>query len=707
MKLVIAEKPSVGRAIANVVGASNEKNGFVEGNGYIVTWCIGHLITPANPDDYNDIYKTWTYEQLPIIPDEWKYNILDGTKGQYDIIRKLMHNNDVDSVVCATDAGREGELIFRLVYNMAGCKKPIERLWTSSLEDSAIREGMDNLRSGRDYDNLYKAAMARQKADWIVGFNYTRLFSVLYGVTLNVGRVFTPTLSMIVDREMEITNFKKKQYFLAHIEVCGIDAVSDRFDIQAEADNVADNCKGEKAKIVSVIKENKKAAPPKLYDLTTLQREANKLFGFKAKDTLEYTQNLYEKKLVTYPRTDSRYLTDDMENSAGQVIEAIRETIPFVPDSGFTPNIKPTMNSKKVSDHHAIIPTVEITKHDLDDIPESERKILFLIAARLLSATSSHYQYVSEKIIFECNEIQYTAKGTSVSDIGWKEFEEAMKKYVKASSEKEKDDDITEQNLPEVNEGDVLEVSDSKVTEHFTKPPKRYTEDTLLSAMERAGSADMDDDVERKGIGTPATRAEVIERLVGNAYVIRDKKSLVPTDKGLKLITILPDTIKSAKLTADWENTLSLIAKGEYSYDDFMSGISNMVTELIGTYNGVSKDNSNIFSNNKVIGDCPNCGADMLLGKYGAYCSKKCGMKIGRIMNKDLTEAQYKSLLQGKRILVKGIESKKSGKPYDAYFTPEQVVDNTYKDKDGNEVYGKQFKYKMEFPQKAKKKNSN
>ena len=525
MKLVIAEKPSVGRAIANVVGASNENNGFVEGNGYIVTWCIGHLITPANPDDYDDKYKTWNYEQLPIIPDEWKYNILKDTKGQYDVINKLMHNNDVESVVCATDAGREGELIFRLVYNLAGCKKPIERLWTSSLEDSAIREGMNNLKAGSEYDNLYKAALARQKADWIVGFNYTRLFSVLYGGTLNVGRVFTPTLSMIVDREMEITNFKKKQYFLAHIEVGGIDAVSDRFDVQAEADNVADKCKGGKAKIVSVIKENKKAAPPKLYDLTTLQREANKLFGFKAKDTLEYTQNLYEKKLVTYPRTDSRYLTDDMEDSARQVIDAINETMSFVSDTEYTPNIKPTMNSKKVSDHHAIIPTVEIVKHDIRDIPEKERKILFLIAARLLSATSSPYQYVSEKITVECNGNEFTAKGTSVSDMGWKEYDEAMKKYVKASPDKEKDDDVTDQNLPEVNEGDVIEVSDSNVTEHFTKPPKRFTEDTLLSAMERAGSADMDDDVERKGIGTPATRAEVIEKLVTNGYVTSEKKN--------------------------------------------------------------------------------------------------------------------------------------------------------------------------------------
>ncbi len=703
MKLVIAEKPSVGRSIAGVVGAYDEKNGYLEGNGYIVTWCIGHLVSPAIPDEYDDEYKKWTYEQLPIIPENWKYNIVDETKGQYEVIRKLMHSDEVDSVVCATDAGREGELIFRLVYNMAGCMKPMKRLWISSLEDSAIREGMDNLKDGSEYDDLYKAAMARQKADWLVGYNYSRLFSVLYNSRLNVGRVFTPTLAMVVDREIEITDFKKKQYFLAHIEVNGIDAVSERFDVQADAESVADKCKGENAKVVSVVKENKKAAPPKLYDLTSLQREANRLFGFTAKQTLDLTQSLYERKLVTYPRTDSRYLTDDMENSARQVIEAIREAMPFVPDSDYDPDIKPTMNSKKVSDHHAIIPTVEITKNDLNSIPDKERKILFLIAARLMSATATPYQYVSEKITFECNGTQYTAKGTSVSDMGWKEFEEAMKKYVKASSEKEKDDDAAEQDLPEVNEGDVLPVSDCKVTEHFTKPPKRYTEATLLSAMEKAGASDMDDDVERKGLGTPATRADTIEKLVKVGFVKRDKKNLIPTDNGMKLITILPESVKSPKLTSDWENALSQIAKGEESYEEFMTGICDEVRTLVKTYHSVSDDDRKMFSDRKVLGRCPNCDGDVVKGKYGAYCSNKCGMMFGKLMGVEATENQIKAILEGKKVLVKGIKKKDGSGTYSAYLIPEQIVDCNYKKKDGTEVYGKQFKFKMEFPKKKEK----
>ena len=703
MELVIAEKPSVAQSIAAVLGATQRKDGYLEGNDYLVSWCVGHLVELAQPESYEEAWKKWSYESLPIIPQEWQHEVKSDTKAQYQILKKLMHDDRVDAVVCATDAGREGELIFRLTYNMAGCRKPMKRLWISSMEESAIRDGFHNLRPGSDYDNLYHSALCRQEADWLVGINGTRLFTVLYGgKALKVGRVQTPTLAMLVDRESKIMNFKKEAYYMAHIMGNGLDAVSEHISDKTEADRIAETCENGQALVTSVVKEEKWVAPPKLYDLTTLQRDANRLFGFTAKQTLEYTQSLYEKKLVTYPRTDSQYLSDDMEGTAKNVIEAIFNSLLFEQNIMFNPDIKRILNSKKVTDHHAIIPTMEIIKQDLKAIPESEMKILSLCANRLLCATGEKHIYNSTKAVITCNNIVFKVSGKEVWKNGWKEFEDFFKNSYKTTEDKS--DAEEEKKLPELREGMAIMVEQTKVSEHFTQPPKHYTEDSLLSAMERAGVEDMGDEVERKGLGTPATRADIIEKLVKDGFVKREKKQMIPTEDGMKLITILPDVVKSPKLTADWENELTLVSKGEVAAEQFMSGIEAMVTDLVKTYHSVSDEQKAMFGTGKggqeVLGKCPKCGADVVKGKFGAYCTGKCGMNVGKALGVTLSDTQVKSLLQGKKILVKGLKGKKGS--YDAYLIPESIEEFSYT-KDGKEIKGFQYKFKMEFSQKAGK----
>lgn len=703
MELVIAEKPSVAQSIAAVLGATQRKDGYLEGNDYLVSWCVGHLVELAQPESYEEAWKKWSYESLPIIPQEWQHEVKSDTKAQYQILKKLMHDDRVDAVVCATDAGREGELIFRLTYNMAGCRKPMKRLWISSMEESAIRDGFHNLRPGSDYDNLYHSALCRQEADWLVGINGTRLFTVLYGgKALKVGRVQTPTLAMLVDRESKIMNFKKEAYYMAHIMGNGLDAVSEHISDKTEADRIAETCENGQALVTSVVKEEKWVAPPKLYDLTTLQRDANRLFGFTAKQTLEYTQSLYEKKLVTYPRTDSQYLSNDMEGTAKNVIEAIFNSLLFEQNIMFNPDIKRILNSKKVTDHHAIIPTMEIIKQDLKAIPESEMKILSLCANRLLCATGEKHIYNSTKAVITCNNTVFKVSGKEVWKNGWKEFEDFFKNSYKTAEDKS--DAEEEKKLPELREGMMIAVEQTKVSEHFTQPPKHYTEDSLLSAMERAGVEDMGDEVERKGLGTPATRADIIEKLVKDGFVKREKKQMIPTEDGMKLITILPDVVKSPKLTADWENELTLVSKGEVAAEQFMSGIEAMVTDLVKTYHSVSDEHKAMFGTCKggqeVLGKCPKCGADVVKGKFGAYCTGKCGMNVGKALGVTLSDTQVKSLLQGKKILVKGLKGKKGS--YDAYLIPESVQEFSYT-KDGKEIKGFQYKFKMEFPPKKDK----
>lgn len=696
MQLVIAEKPSVAKSIADVLGALDRQDGYFEGGGYLVSWCVGHLIELAEPESYGEQWKKWTYESLPVNPEHWQYEIKEDTKEQYDVLYGLLHDSRVDEVVCATDAGREGELIFRLVYNMASCNKPMKRLWISSMEESAIREGFENLKPGSDYDHLYHSALCRQEADWLVGINGTRLFTVLYGgKVLKVGRVQTPTLAMLVERESKIMNFKKEKYFMAHILCGGVDAVTERIDSKTEAENVAGACLNGQALVTSVAKEEKTVAPPKLYDLTTLQRDANRLFGFTAKQTLEYTQSLYEKKLCTYPRTDSQYLSDDMEQTAGNVIEAIFSSILFEENMMFNPDIKRVLNSKKVTDHHAIIPTMEIVKADLAALPETERKILSLVANRLLCATGEKHLYETVKAEFSCGGYTFATSGKSVLKNGWKDFEDAFKRSFKTTEEKEQED----KKLPELSKGQTFDGVQTKISEHYTTPPKHYTEDSLLSAMERAGNEDMSDDVERKGLGTPATRADIIEKLVKDGFVKRDKKQMIPTEDGMKLITVLPDVVKSPKLTADWENALTLVAKGEMEREDFMADIEAMVSDLIHTYHEVSDEQKKMFAQEqKVLGKCPNCGGEVVKGKYGAFCKNKCGMNVSRIMGVALSDEQVESLLAGKKTLLKGLTSK-AGKKYDAYIIPSGTEEYHYT-KDGEEKSGVQFKFVMEFPNK-------
>ena len=696
MQLVIAEKPSVAKSIADVLGALDRQDGYFEGGGYLVSWCVGHLIELAEPESYGDQWKKWTYESLPVNPEHWQYEIKEDTKEQYDVLYGLLHDSRVDEVVCATDAGREGELIFRLVYNMASCYKPMKRLWISSMEESAIREGFENLKPGSDYEHLYHSALCRQEADWLVGINGTRLFTVLYGgKVLKVGRVQTPTLAMLVERESKIMNFKKEQYFMAHILCGGVDAATERIDSKTEAEQIAGACLNGQALVTSVAKEEKTVAPPKLYDLTTLQRDANRLFGFTAKQTLEYTQSLYEKKLCTYPRTDSQYLSDDMEQTAGNVIEAIFSSILFEENMMFNPDIKRVLNSKKVTDHHAIIPTMEIAKADLAALPETERKILSLVANRLLCATGEKHLYETVKAELSCGGYTFAASGKSVLKNGWKDFEDAFKRSFKTTEDKEQED----KKLPELSEGQTFDGVQTKISEHYTTPPKHFTEDSLLSAMERAGNEDMSDDVERKGLGTPATRADIIEKLVKDGFVKRDKKQMIPTEDGMKLITVLPDVVKSPKLTADWENALTLVAKGEMEREDFMADIEAMVSDLIHTYHEVSDEQKKMFAQEqKVLGKCPNCGGEVVKGKYGAFCKNKCGMNVSRIMGVALSDEQVESLLTGKKTLLKGLTSK-AGKKYDAYIIPSGTEEYHYT-KDGEEKSGVQFKFVMEFPNK-------
>ena len=700
MQLVIAEKPSVAKSIAEVLGALDRQDGYFEGGGYLVSWCVGHLIELAQPESYGEQWKKWTYESLPVNPEHWQYEIKEDTNEQYDVLYGLLHDSRVDEVVCATDAGREGELIFRLVYEMAGCNKPMKRLWISSMEESAIRDGFENLKPGSDYDHLYHSALCRQEADWLVGINGTRLFTVLYGgKVLKVGRVQTPTLAMLVERESRIMNFKKEQYFMAHILCGGLDAATERIDSKTEAERKAGACRNGKALVTSVSKEEKTVAPPKLYDLTTLQRDANRLFGFTAKQTLEYTQSLYEKKLCTYPRTDSQYLSDDMEQTAGSVIEAVFGSTLFEENVMFNPDIKRVLNSKKVTDHHAIIPTMEIAKADLAALPETERKILSLVANRLLCATGEKHLYETVKAELSCGGYTFATFGKSVLKNGWKDFEDAFKRSFKTTEEKDSED----KKLPELSEGQTFDGVQTKISEHYTTPPKHFTEDSLLSAMERAGNEDMGDDVERKGLGTPATRADIIEKLVKDGFVKREKKQMIPTEDGMKLITVLPDVVKSPKLTADWENALTLVAKGEYSMQEFMDGIADMVKNLVQTYHSISDEQKSIFGGNQsaqeALGKCPKCGGDVVNGKYGAYCKSKCGMNVGKAMGTVLSDTQIKSMLEGKKTFVKGLKGKKG--TYDAYLIPEGIEDYSYT-KDGKEIKGSQYKVKLEFAKRSK-----
>ena len=634
MILIVAEKPSVGRAISPVVGAGKTNKGYIEGGGYIVTWCVGHLVGLKIPNDYGNGWdKKWSFSQLPMIPEAWQFKVTESTKEQFGIIKALMAQDDVSEIICATDADREGECIFRYVYNMARCRKPVKRLWVSSLEESAIRSALSSMKPMSAYDDLFYAGFSRAKADWLVGMNGSRLFSCRYGGKLNIGRVQTPTLAMIVKRDNEVRNFVKQKYFTADIACDGFTLSSARIDDEAAVHDLISSCEGKDIIVKSVKREVKTVNAPKLYDLTTIQREANKAFGYTAQQTLDYTQNLYEKKLVTYPRTDSQYLSDDMEQTALDVLKLCNTYFGF--GMVHTPDLHKCINNKKVTGHHAIIPTSGIATADLDGLPNGEKNILVLIARKLMCASAPAHKYEAVKVMAECNGTEFTATGKTVLEMGWKRY---------AVTVDDKDEDKA---LPAITESQVLTGSLSK-GEHFTSPPKPYTEDTLLSAMEHAGQDDYDEESEKKGLGTPATRASIIESLVKNGYTERKGKQIIPTERGIDLVTVVPDEVKSAKLTAEWEMKLQQIEHGQYSADSFMSEIEQNVRDMCGKYG--KTDNSVSFSDGAYdpIGKCPKCGADIIKGKFGWYCKGKCGMNVAKVYGVTLSDAQVKGLLSGK-----------------------------------------------------------
>ena len=674
MKLVIAEKPSVAQSLAAVIGATVRKDGYLEGNGWRVSWCVGHLAGLADADTYDPKYAKWRYDDLPILPEHWQMVVGKDKKKQFDILKKLMNAPDVTEVVNACDAGREGELIFRSVYELAGCQKPMKRLWISSMEDSAIREGFANLRPGADYDGLRDAALCRAKADWLVGINATRLFSVLYHRTLNIGRVMSPTLALIVQREAEIDTFKPVPFYTVALELPGLTVSGERMSDRASAEQLKEACQDAAVTIKKVECKEKSEKPPALYDLTTLQRDANRLLGFTAQQTLDYLQSLYEKKLCTYPRTDSRYLTGDMADSLPVLVNLVANAMPFRKGIAITCDPQTVINDKKVTDHHAVIPTRNLKDADLSALPAGEKAVLELVALRLLCAVAQPHIYSETVVIAACAGGEFTTKGKTVKHPGWKALEDAYRAKMKDTEPKKEG---AEKALPELTEGQTLSVSAAIVKEGKSSPPQHFTEDTLLSAMETAGKEDMPEDAERKGLGTPATRAGILEKLVSAGFLERKKSrktvQLLPSHDAVSLITVLPEQLQSPLLTAEWEYRLGEIERGQLAPEEFLDGISTMLKDLVGTYQ-VIKGTEYLFTPpREVVGKCPRCGGEVAELQKGFFCQNdSCKFAIWKnnkwwaAKKKQPTKAVVSALLNDGRVRVTGLYSEKTGKTYDA-----------------------------------------
>lgn len=680
-KLVIAEKPSVAQSIAKVIGADKKEDGYLEGNGYIVSWCVGHLIELAPPEAYDEKYEKWRYSDLPILPSEWNYQIAEATRKQFGILKKLMEREDVTGLVEATDAGREGELIFRLVYHQAKCKKPFERLWISSMEDQAISDGFSHLKNGREYDDLYRAALCRERADWIVGMNATRLFSTLYGQTLNVGRVMTPTLAMIVQREAEIDSFKPEPIYRLSISCGGIIALSDRFEKKQDAENALNMLKEQKtAQVTKIDSTDKQEKAPQLYSLTALQRDANRFLGFTAQQTLDYTQNLYEKKLVTYPRTDSRFLTEDMEEMISGIADKMAEKF------GYTKNLpihpKQVINNSKVSDHHAIIPTANVADAKFGELPAGEQKVLSLITARLLSALGDPAVRNEVNVEFTCAGTAFKAKAKNIREKGWRNIQDWIMGSSTDSTDSENENEDKKGNaemlacIAALTSGKSYPVQNPKMEEGKTTSKKHFTEDSLLSAMERAGAEEMPDEVERKGIGTSATRAATIEKLVRIGFVERkgNKKTkyLLPTHKGVALITVMPEQIQSPSMTAEWEQKLLDVEKGNFHDTEFMDEIEEMITRLVRTYKVIEDAEVLMHPALEEIGICPCCGSHVVERQKGYSCeNRQCDFILWKqnrffeALGKKMTKQIAAKLLSEGKASLKGCKSKKTGKTYD------------------------------------------
>ena len=671
-RLVIAEKPSVAQSLAAVIGAATRKDGYLEGNGWRVSWCLGHLAGLADAHAYNPDYAKWRYDDLPILPVDWKVTVDKSKRKQFDLLKQLMNAPDVTEVVNACDAGREGELIFRSVYELAGCQKPIKRLWISSMEDSAIREGFANLRPGTDYDRLGAAALCRAKADWLVGINATRLFSVLYHRTLNIGRVMTPTLALIVQREAEIDSFKPVPFYTVTLELPGFTVSGERMADKAAAQQLKTACQGVAATVKKVERKDRSEKPPALYDLTTLQRDANRLLGYTAQQTLDYLQNLYEKKLCTYPRTDSRYLTSDMAESLRSLVRITAEKMPFAAEMELACNAAQVIDDRKVTDHHAIIPTRSLREEALSGLPVGERAVLELVALRLLCAVAQPYIFDDTAVVLECAGAEFAAKGRTVKNHGWRALDAAYRAGLKDA-----EPEIEDKALPELSEGQLLTVSSSAVKEGKTNPPRRFTEDTLLSAMQNAGNEEAPEDAERKGLGTPATRAGILEKLVATGFLERKKSKkqvqLIPSHDAVSLITVLPEQLQSPLLTAEWEYRLGEIECGELTPEDFMDEISTMLKELVRTYQVIKGTDYLFAPPREVVGKCPRCGGEVAELHNGFFCQNEgCKFVIWKnnkwweLKRKQPTRAIVTALLKDGCAHVQGLYSEKTGKTYDA-----------------------------------------
>ena len=667
MKLVLAEKPSVAQSIAKVLGATRRKNGYLEGNGYIVSWCVGHLVELSPPEAYDEKYNKWEYADLPVFPDQWKYQVSAGTKNQFEILKKLMERKDVESLICATDAGREGELIFRLVYQQARCRKPFERLWISSMEDSAIKDGFEQLKPSTEYDALYEAALCRECADWLVGINATRLFSTLYGQTLNVGRVMTPTLAMVVLREAAISAFRPEAFYTVELALQDFTVSGEKMKHKSSVDEVARNCVGSVLTVTKAENKEKSENPPALYDLTSLQRDANRVLGFTAQQTLDYTQSLYEKKLVTYPRTDSRYLTSDMENMISELVHSLFSIFPVEDVKNIPVHTAQVISDKKVSDHHAIIPTKEILKYRPEELPKGEQAVLRLIATRLFCAVGEPFRYTERVIELSDGHNVFSATGKTTVQPGWKIFSGT-------TGNKDKEN---QKPIPSLTVGESLRVNFAEVKEGKTSPPKHFTEDTLLQSMETAGGDEMPKDLKRKGLGTPATRAATIEKLIRIGFLERkgDRKTkyLIPTHKGTALVTVMPEQIQSPSMTADWEEKLIMIERGEYDSNAFMKEIQDMISALVQTYEKVKESDVLMAKEVQTVGVCPVCGSSVTERQKGFFCSnKQCRFALWKnsryfeSIGKSLTATAAQKLLSAGQVKLKGCKSEKTGRMYDA-----------------------------------------
>ena len=694
MQFVVTEKNSVARSIAAVVGAHQKQKGYLEGNGYWVSWCVGHLVELAIPSEYDEKYTKWQAEDLPILPKDWQYAVIENTKAQFNVLRTLMNDSRVTSIVCATDAGREGELIFRLVYSLCGCTKPVERLWISSLEDAAIAEGFRNLRPASEYDSLYQAALCRAQADWLVGINATRLFSTRYHQLLNIGRVMTPTLALLVEREAQIQAFQSTPFYTVQLDCGLLTAASQRLTECAEAERIAALCDGKEARISKLEQKERLEQPPRLYDLTSLQRDANRLLGYTAQQTLDYAQSLYEKKLASYPRTDSRYLTSHMENSTRILVEQTVKVLPLMKNGMFSCNIAQVIDNNKVTDHHALIPTSGIAEYDLLSLPAGERSLLTLLMVRLLCAVGKPCRIHETAVTLECEGVSFSVKGKQIMDMGWKDMEKVYRNALKSAPVEE----TAAQELPPLNDQMTFLPVKASVQEGKTSPPKSYTEATLLSSMENAGAEETPDDAERKGLGTPATRAGIIEKLVKTGQIERKKGKkgcvLLPTQKGVSLITVLPEELQSPLLTAEWEQKLKQIEKGELDSTLFLEEIMEMVQGLVQSSHSVPESSVLFAEETKSIGICPRCGSAVVERPKGFLCSNRdCRFALWRqnpffaAKKKELTAAIASTLLKEGRVFVKGLYSPKTGKTYDATI----VLDDSG---------GQYVNFKLEFPQK-------